>query len=352
MTELINNNSETVEVNKERWNHYNYALLDPRNIPAATENNTKIFETGDVYGIEVTVPKLAEQCVENIDPQHTDGNINLSAIEVALTTQLPEAGSTLATVRADLDSIGAMAIMSNRVEFGLDKYDPENEENYVSAIKAGFVKDDEKFIHRLYAVAESDKFAHGGYPGPKPLPTVEKSWLKDGNDWPETSAIGAVVADFRLPLADRVAMMGEWLSGGEVPTKYVEQVEKERLDLINALETGKICYDVIADKDGGADVAVVETSHRAATMVGYSLAPVVIAYNPEFKQGPGEAYKKYTICQFEDKFIDLKAVREELNELEPGWGGSPTIIGSPQGVSSQLKIEDIAVIVEKHLIRQ
>jgi len=345
MEEIIKSNTESVEQKAEkRWDHYNYALLDPRNIPAAAENNAKIFATGDVYGVEVTVPALAGQCVENIDPQHTDGNANLCAIELAVTKQLPEEGSTLATIRADLDSIGAMAVMSDRMEFGFN-----NEYSIQESIDEGFFKGLEDFLYRIDKVAEADRFAHGGYPGPKPLPTIENPWPEGRS---ELSAIAAAVADFKTPLADRVAMMGNWLTSGEEPAKYRDQVEKERLDLVNALEYGKICYDVIADKDGGSDVAVVESSHRAATTVGYLLAPVVIAYNPEFRQGPGEPYKKYTICQFEDKFVDIKAVREELNELEPGWGGSSTIIGSPQGVSSQLKIEDIAVIVEKHLVRQ
>lgn len=345
MTDIIKNSNETAEVYKRR-NCYNYALLDPRNIPAATENNTKIFETGDVYGVEVTVPKLAEQCTENIDPQHTDGNANLCAIEVAKYVTIPENSTTLATVRADLDSIGAMAVMEIRESIG---FTDQSNADYEMLNGFGFIRGLENLEYRIDQVAKSDKFANGGYPGSKPLPTVENPWPEGKS---ELNAIGAAVSDFRLTLAERVNMMVDWLSFGEEPTKYAEQVEKERLDLVDALEKGKIKYEVIADRDGGANVAVVETSHRAATMVGYSLAPVVIAYNAEFKQGPGEAYKKYTICQFENKFVDLAAVREELDELEPGWGGSPTIIGSPQGISSQLKIEDIAVIVERHLIRQ
>lgn len=343
MEQIIESNTESIEQEaeaKRRWGHYNNVLLDPRNLPVAVENNKKIFEAGDVYGIEVTVPALAEQCEGNIDPQHTGGNVNLCAIELALTAELPEEGSILATVRADLDSIGAMAVMSDRLDME-SKSINHNVKEFNDYI--------EGYLRRIDQVAESDKFAHGGYPGPKSLPTIENPWVDGGS---ELSAIAAAVADFKTPLTDRVAVMGKWLVSGEEPAKYREQVEKERLDLVNALELGKICYDVISDKDGGSDIAVVETSHRAATTVGYLLAPVVIAFNPEFKQGPGEAYKKYTICQFENKFVDIKAVREELNELEPGWGGSPTIIGSPQGVSSQLSIEDVATIVEKHLVRQ
>jgi len=345
MEQNIKSNTESIEQQAEkRWSHYNYVAFDPRNIPEAAENNAKIFAAGDVYGIEVTIPALAEQCEGNIDPQHTDGNVNLCAIELAVTKQLPEEGSILATVRADLDSIGAMAVLSNRLEFGFD-----TERSMQDGIDEGYYKGLEDFLYRIDKIAESDKFAHGGYPGPRPLPTHENPWA-DGSS--ELGAIAAAVADFKTPLADRVAVMGKWLVSGEEPTKYREQVEQDRLNLINALESGEIHVNVISARDGVSDIAIVECSHRAATTVGYLRAPVVIACNPKFKQGPGEAYKKYTICQFEDKFVDIKAVREELNALEPGWGGSPTIIGSPQGVSSQLSIEDVATIVEKHLVRQ
>ena len=61
-------------------------------------------------------------------------------------------------------------------------------------------------------------------------------------------------------------------------------------------------------------------------------------------------FKKYTVAQFENRYVDLSAVKEDLNEKESGWGGSPTIIGSPQGESSQLSKEEVAEIVAKHLL--
>jgi hypothetical protein len=51
-------------------------------------------------------------------------------------------------------------------------------------------------------------------------------------------------------------------------------------------------------------------------------------------------------------YIDLKAVAQELSQLEQGWGGSPTIIGSPQGKSSTLSREQIFEIVRKLKKRQ
>jgi hypothetical protein len=304
---------------------YQFATIDPRNTQAAAEANDKMFAKS-VYGIEVTVPALAKRCIGNLDPQHSGGDVNRAAIEDALTAELPAEGTTLATVRADLDAVGSMAIFNLRAQG----------ESLESAME------------RIGKVANSDKFARGGYTGPKPLPTRDTPWNEEtatAESSCELAAIAAAVMDFKVPLADRVATMERWLLTGEEPKQYRDSVEKERLDMINALETGQIKYETRS----GGKIAVVESTHRAATSVGYSLAPVVVALNPSFKQGPGDPYKKFTICAFEAKFVDIKSALAELATLEAGWGGSPTIGGSPQGVSSKLTTEQVVAVVEKHL---
>lgn len=216
-------------------------------------------------------------------------------------------------------------------------------------------------------VAESDRFARGGWPGPKPLPTRENPWderTATSESSRPLAAIAAAVMDFKVPLTDRVLIMERWLLTGEEPEQYRLQVEKERLEMIDALETGQIKYETRSN----GRVAVVESTHRAATSVGYSLAPVVVALNPIFRQGPIGPYKKFTICAFEAKFVNIKAALDELNSIEfgsdwqeqtalaavegrvlPRWGGSPTIGGSPQGVSSILTVDQVVAVVEKYL---
>jgi len=304
---------------------YQFTTLDPRNIPAATEANDKVF-ANSVYGIEVTVPALAKRCTFNLDPQHTGGDANRAAIEDALTTELPAEGSTLATVRADLDAVGTMAIFNLRAKG--ESLEPA--------------------IDRINMIATADKFARGGYSGPKPLPTRSNPW-DESSATAESSrplaAIAAAIMDFKVPMSDRVSTMEQWLLTGDEPAQYRTQVEKERLDMITAMETGQIKSETCSD----GRIAVVESTHRAATSVGYSLAPVVVALNPSFKQGPSEPYKKFTICAFEAKFADIKSALAELATLEAGWGGSPTIGGSPQGVSSNLTVFQVVEVVEKHL---
>ena len=341
---------------------YAFATLDPRPTAEAAEANAKVLGARTL-GIEVTVDALAGQCgLGNIDPQHSGGNAELSAIESALTAELPAEGSTLVTVRADLDSVGAMAIFQMRAD-GIFSWREEDSEawhgqydrpgEYYTQEDSPYMSCDQNWLYRdekkrLQQVAAADIFARGGYPGPQTPPTTANPWPEVGasaSDSQSLAAIAAAVADFRVPLGDRVATMRKWLLTGEEPEAYRQQVEKERLALITALESGAIKHEVRAN----GRIAVVESTHRAATMVGYSLAPVVVARNPAFKQGAGEPYIKYTICAYEAKFADIKAALAELAELEAGWGGSPTIGGSPQGVSSILTTDQVAAIVKKHL---
>ncbi|MBI2175527.1 MAG: hypothetical protein HYU35_02235 [Parcubacteria group bacterium] len=337
--------------------YYRFAVLDPR--PTATEANDKVFASGPVLGVEVTTPALAARCgLGNIDPQHTDGgDASRAAIEVARECELPPRDAVLATVRADLDSVGAMAIISLRRDLAERDRAVENEGG--EALADGYTQDGRnvlrwlisrgEFASRVALVATSDKFARGGWPGRRPLPTRESPW-DEATATAESSrplaVIAAAVMDFKVPLADRVATMEQWLLHGDEPARYREAVEAERSDLITALETGQIKVQLAA----GERIAVVESTHRAATSVGYSRAPVVVALNPEFRFQGGESLRKFTICAFEaGKFADIKSALAELAVLEPGWGGSPTIGGSPQGVSSTLTTDKVVEVVARNL---
>lgn len=307
---------------------YTYAILDPRPIPVAIEANDKVFTTGPVVGIEVTVPALATRCVANIDPQHSEGNHELAAIEVAVTGEIPLAGSVLATVRADLDSIGAMAIFSLRSQ----------------------CIDITSATDRIGLIATSDKFARGRWQGVKALPTVNHLF-DDSTASTETDTrlapIASAISDFKIAVADRVETLKKWLMTGEEPVGYREKFIAERQALAKAIADGTINAKSVAE----GMIAQVISTHRAATSIGYCLAPVVVALNPTFSFQGSPAHAKFTICQFTPGYVDLKAVLAELTELEAGWGGSPTIGGSPQGVSSTLTIEQVVEAVAKHLLK-
>lgn len=344
-------------------NGYKFAILDPRNIPAATAANDAIFASGSVYGIEVTVPALERRCTFNLDPQHKDGDVSRAAIEVALTWPLPPEGSTLATVRPDLDAIGSMAIFNLRSNGKLVEVYGEADWQY-------------ELESRVNIVATADKFARGSWPGRKALPTRENPWDEETASAESSrplAAIAAAVADFKVPLADRVVAMERWLLTGEEPQQYRAKVEVERRDMITALEGGQVkimslcscpaCSQVylttnttfcpicgaVVDPFIEKRISVVETTHRAATQIGYCIAPVVLALNPKFRIGGGDEHAKFTVCQYEPGHCDLSAVLAELLGMEEGWGGSPNIIGSPQGKSSCLTQEHVTEIIARHL---
>lgn len=305
-----------------------YRVFDPR--PQGAEANEAIFALGPVLGVEVTISTLADRCkLGNIDPQHSKGNADLSAIEYAMFNMdsafINEDIVVLATVRADLDSLGAMVVIAAEIE----------------GLSAGNFRD------RAMLVAQADKFARGGW-RKSALPSMSNLWPEESasaESSAELAAIAAAVADFKVSLDTRVQWMRDWLLAGDEPAGYREKVENERCDLVKALESG----DVKISQTFNSKVVVVITHHRAATMIGYASAPVVVALNPEFRFQGGDPYRKFTICQFTADYVDLKSVLADLSALENGWGGSPTIGGSPQGVSSKLSVQQVAEAVIKHL---
>lgn len=305
---------------------YSCGAIDPRPTPEARAANESIFANPNgVLGIEVTIPEYASRCsLGNIDPQHTDGDAETAAIEVAATIDLPSTDASLVTVRPDLDSLGAMAVIRHRAASG--EVTPE-----MSA--------------RIGQIAVSDKLSRGAWPGPKPLPTRENPWAGESAESAALRGVAGVPFDFKVPLETRVEMLQTFLAEGAEPAGYRERAEAERREVVEAIERGEIEVETRAD----GRVAFVETMHRAGTMVGYSQAPVVVALNPAFRQGPGEPHAKYTVCQYDDSHVDLAAVRKELAALEPGWGGSPTIIGSPQGQGSMLSKKVVLETVARHL---
>jgi hypothetical protein len=300
-----------------------YTILDPRPTDAAKEVNEKIFTSGPVLGIEVTVPALAAQCsLGNIDPQHTGGNAFSSAIKESLTIEIPAENAVLATVRPDLDSIGAMAIIAMRAEG---------------------VEMNLEILSRADKISEFDSFARGDWPGQKPLPTKEEAWPNKLEQ--ELAAMNSAIFDHKVGIAERVRTVRTWLETGQEPTEYRTRTEKDRADLIQALSDGRIKADTALD----GRIAVVESSHLGALNIGYCLAPVVVALNPALRFQGGEPHRKFTVCQFKTGYVNLQELKEALAQLEPGWGGSPTIIGSPQGVSSTLSVDQVVKVVSNHL---
>jgi hypothetical protein len=364
-------------------------LLDPRPISAAAEANERVFALGPVLGIEVTVPALAERCtLGNIDPQHTDGDVSKAAIEVALEEQIPPRSSdgwifdgrrawvtpcpdcgqacsyactvtgnllpelpiTLTTVRADLDSVGAMAVLTI-------KYAP-----YADIL----LSDEGGILQRIAAIATADKTMVGGWPGPRALPRPGDPPEPQRAELGIPPGLSQLVFDFKTPLKERVFLILEWLRSGwcaglpeadeAVQSEFDQAVEKTDVwavytapDDVHGLREFICTPGDIIELAGNSRVAYAESTERYATNFAYRIAPVIVMMNPEFKFRGADAGVKFTVAQFSPGYVDLPAVLADLQEMEQGWGGSPTIIGSPQGSSSELSPEEVVATVFRHL---
>ena len=250
----------------KKFGNVGFAQFDPRPTAEADAVNDTIFDAGQVLGIEVTIPRLAERCVlGNIDPQHSGEDDQIAAIQAALEIDsfwmdCDGAGRDrpaiiFATIRPDLDSVGAMVILESR----LQSWTPEPEPYGIPEYEVF----DGNAARRIRAIAEFDKFESGSWPGRRELPTMRDPWSPGyaSLDESELAAVAACISDFKVSLEDRVDLMAEWIFRGRMPEGYLEQVTDERHQLVEALARGDISIDVVS-----AAVAVVTSTHRAATM--------------------------------------------------------------------------------------
>jgi hypothetical protein len=305
---------------------YRYGLLDPGSSVAAAIHNRALV-AGNTLGIEVTAASLIMVCSNgNIDPQHGPSRERRAAIEAAVDWPLPKVGTSLVTIRPDLDALGAMAVLTWRA-LGRPP--------------------DETTLNRVSIIAQADKFDHGQWPGPR-LPTE----LSQANPGPganpnEVAALGCACRDRALGTEDRVRRVMTWLASGEVPATYSDALAAENRRILSSLAQGTSSMTV--PRWGKA--AIVVSPILGALRIGYCLAPVVIAVNEDYRHDNGPTCRKMTIAQFTEGYVDFAALRCNLNWMEPGWGGSMTILGSRQGRSCGLSLEDAFAVVQRHRLQ-
>lgn len=287
---------------------YQYQQIDPR--PAGKDVNEEIFSSSSpILGLEVTLPQYAARCdLGNLDhhgPEDTE--LSPSACEQAIDFPLPPEGAKLITVRCDADSVTAMAVFAARFD-GL-------------SIDLDLVR----------KVGEMDRL------GPR-----------SGKRDDRVVAIARKAADFKVSLADRVAWVVSVLEGTHDPDEVRDLVAAREKEF----DAARAASQVRLEADGR--IAVVVSSHRFATPLGYELAPVVVAQNPvmpvDFRDPSKGTHVKYTVCRYDSHVkCDVAGALAELGKLEPGWGGRGDIGGSPQGISSRLSLDEVVEVIKKHL---
>ena len=302
---------------------YVYGLLDPA-VGAAGDNLRLLGAT--TLGIEVTVPELARRCgLGNIDPQHGGriGTPSAAAIEACLTTKLPPTGSILATVRPDLDAFGAMALLALR--------------------RAG-VEVGTAMRKRIDHAALADRFERGPWPGSRPLPATADEYASATQQDPVLIAVTGAMFDRELSPRDRVGLVARWLETGEEPVGYRENWAAHVESLVAGLASGAVAIEPRA----GGRIALVASQLPGALRLGYCLAPLVVAEIPGDPEADPPAPRRVSIAQYAKGHADFGALRETLAAMEPGWGGSATILGSPQGLACRLTLETVLDAVTRH----
>jgi hypothetical protein len=290
-----------------------FGLLKAEREPGAEPHNAPWLGEATL-GVEVIEPALAARCrLGNVDPQHSSADDSHTAIEAALDWPPPPHGSKLVTLRRDADACGAMAILTMRAEGRAMSADG---------------------CRRVGLVADADAFRCGAWPGPRPLPRSAAE-IDEVGFGPE--GLGAMIVGVaQAPIAEGIAAMTDWLATGAGPDDWRLNAEWLAKGLYCAFAGGVIRVEEIVPKT----LCVVESSLPVGLRLGYRRAPTVIAVS----SGGGKP-RRVAIAQYAPGYVDLAAVAARLNVREPGWGGSTTIIGSPQGVACQTPLSDCVAIV-------
>jgi hypothetical protein len=295
-----------------------YRLLNLRNIEFETYY-LKVLQSENylLIGIEVTNSELQNFLHFNIDPQHEIFPQNISCIEKIL--ELKDELYTLKqnfekiciiTIRPDSDSIGSFALLD--------------------LIFNNQLKNKNDILINTKRIGSYDQHGRDNWKeNIKPIFSLPPSLL-------------TMIADHTLNISEKVSNVKQFLLTGKFKTyNFYSDIAYKK----NKIAIDKTNIDIIIQKK----LAYVESSYRGAISKGYKYCPVVIAKNPHYIFGLGNNKIngiKYTIAQYNENYIDLNKILNRILELETGWGGSKTIIGSPQDRSSVLTKTDIIDIMK------
>lgn len=317
-----------------------YRTWDPR---AGADNSAVLLDidgsTRRVYAVEGTDDALVSVAAVNIDPQHGAGTTlhppSMAAVQAALTAPLPKKDDVITTSRPDMDSVGAMGVLLLR--------------------GAGFPLNSDA-RRRIDEIAREDSAAIGEWPGPVAV--------SDATDLVSPLAgVAAVASNFKMPLDQRAEIFAEYIYYGHAhgAEQAYNEALREAAAALGGSKVSTIDREPQHEESGPSysgrhlPVVKVESEHRLAPKIGYAQAPVVLSVNPAFSLAGGEPHKKWTISKYNDTVpLNLAAVRDELNKLERlhggegTWGGSSSIIGSPQGAASLIDDDEVAEVVARH----
>jgi hypothetical protein len=304
---------------------YRYACLRPTRAPDSESWNAPIL-ADNCFGIEVTEPELVLRCrFGNLDPQHLGGTPHVSAVEAALELALPPVGAILVTIRPDADAYGAMAVLTLR--------------RRAQALSRAAMA-------RVALIGKTDRFDRGAWAGPRTLPKDASEIDEVGAGPQQIGALHAGLACEETSIEEGIQQTAEWILTGHVTAVWVERANHAAQTLFAAGSSGTI----VLHRSTHPSIAVVEGFAPGALRLGYRLAPVIIAEAPSHASG-GPPRRKLTIAQYDPSWVDLRGVARALSTEEAGWGGTDTIIGSPQGSAARTPVEQCISILRNQGVR-
>lgn len=145
-----------------------------------------------------------------------------------------------------------------------------------------------------------------------------------------------------LTTAQAVIPFKEWeMSEEELKAAALKAVESLRAMVTTPRDTAE--YETIwASPD--QKFAIVKSSQFLGTTLYDQGYDAYVAFT-ENKDGS----LKWTLARASEYVqFDIPAAMAELNQLEAGWGGRPTIGGSPKDSGSRLAVETVVEVLKKH----
>ncbi|MGL4759324.1 MAG: hypothetical protein ACRCXZ_08360 [Patescibacteria group bacterium] len=265
--------------------------------------------------------------VINTDPQHSQQfnspvgltGKRVSACQRALTATVPNMDTVLMMQRADLDSVIAALIFEWRLQ------------------RKGRMP--EEMLNRIKLVSDED------------LKTPTSSWSEfipadyaDGLMWLISSRKfqinipSSILRDENLLFDQRLALIKLWLYYGVTGLEGFELVSKS----MNEAKMVANLFDKI-EKRGDIAILISDYSAPLVNNVVESRSEACIVLYTNFAN---TGNRKYSVFHRVKKISSISA---ELNELELGWGGPPTMSNSPMNRSSEIDLDHLVNLYQSFL---
>lgn len=288
-----------------------------------------------IIGVEINNPDIAIYCFLNIDPQHETNNLlnNMTALEYVYKCK-NEFRELLVifnkflfiTIKTDLDSVSSICLLKMIIKDRLFSLTPD-------------------LILKFKNIAKSDR--HGRLDYNQIKNRIDIDFIRDSNfnRYGIPLSLIAMIADYKLDLEQKCINMDSYLMKDTFYkikdyVNYVKDIRKKSVLISHEI--------IVPDK-----LIFVVSNSRGAISKGYRKCPVVIAKNFKYTFGIGINKiigTKITIAQYEDsKYINLIDLKNELNKIELGWGGSSCIIGSPQDHPTKIDNKTLINLTKKYL---